>query len=215
MEILKPDLIYLLLLLIVPGLLSQIVFNSLVSRGKVENHQWDLYQSLLHTVAIYIIVYPLVVLFLGTEVVNTQTIKSLVTKNRWAPLITVIIIVTSSIAWGIVYSKFYRSKVLKNFLEHFGSSIEPPNVYSRLFSEDGVLYWVRARDGENYIEGKVKWDSTDTSPREVYLKDVIYLDSENRTIRELPENTGVVLDLDKHSLVEITEIPENSEDSED
>ncbi|WP_190240565.1 hypothetical protein [Pelotomaculum schinkii] len=53
-------------------------------------------------------------------------------------------------------------------------------------------------------------DSVGTSPREVYLKNVVYLDSERNEKLSLGEDTGVVVNLDEYNLVEITEIPLNN-----
>ncbi|TEB05561.1 hypothetical protein Psch_02602 [Pelotomaculum schinkii] len=72
-------------------------------------------------------------------------------------------------------------------------------------------YWLTIRiDSNTYLEGYLDMDSVGTSPREVYLKNVVYLDSERNEKLSLGEDTGVVVNLDEYNLVEITEIPLNN-----
>lgn len=214
MSEIKLDSLFFSLLLVIPGLLSQLVFNSMVSRGKKpDSRQLELYQSLLHSMAIYVIIYPLIVLFLGADAVNIQALKRLALKNNWTPLLSVLAVAAVSISWGLAYSKFYRSNMLDKFLRRFGRAVEPPNIFFRLFSGEiaNSGYWLTIRiDSNTYLEGYLDMDSVGTSPREVYLKNVVYLDAERNEKLSLGEDTGVVVNLDEYSLVEITEIPLNN-----
>jgi len=214
---LKPDFLYLVLLLVMPGLLSQTTFNSLVARGK--DKQVDIYQSILHSIIIYVILYPLIVLAFGVEIINTQSIISLTTGSKYAPILSIIIVGTVSICWGWVYSKFYRSNILKRTLGRFGGAYEPPNLYAEMIVEKyqsnehlGSSFWIVVKNGDNgFIEGRVEKVAVESKPREFYITSVAYLDSEREPIRSLPNNTGIILKLDDFDVVEITEIKQEDQ----
>jgi len=114
MNLLKPEIIYLILVLVVPGLISQSVFNAMVARGK--DRQLDLYLSITHSAVIFTCVYSIVVLIFGPSIVSSNTLDTLINSNRWAPTLIALIMVVASIIWGIIYSKIYRSSWLQNFL---------------------------------------------------------------------------------------------------
>ncbi|NSW83924.1 MAG: hypothetical protein HPY90_11765 [Syntrophothermus sp.] len=205
----KPEIIYLILLLIVPGAVSQIVFDTIVARGKKRNI--EIYECLLHSVAIYVIIYPVVVLLLGNEQVNAESLKHLVTVNRWAPLGIAIFMLMVSIGWGLLCGNLYKSDKPKTILQWFGRrAVEPPNVYAALLSDEyrsqpgTQTLWLTARTDDHLIEGTVEMAAVKDSPREVYLTHVAYLDFDRNVIYRLPENTGVILNVDKLKEVEIT-----------
>lgn len=210
MNAFKPDVIYLILILVVPGLISQSVFNAMVAKGK--NRQTDLYASILHSVVVYVFIYSVAVLILGSDIINTRTITSLITGYSFAPLITLMVMAATSIAWGILYSKFYRSKWLKKFLGRFAEAVEPPNIYAALLAEkyrdeinSDMRFWLTYKNGdEGYVEGCVEMAAVEESPREVYLTKVAYLDKARKEIRRLPEGSGIILKVDDLDLIEIT-----------
>lgn len=210
MGLLKPDIIYLILLLVLPGLLSQTVFNSMLSRGK--KGQVDIYQSILHSVIIYIILYPLAVLFLGKKL-NTKTIRDFIAGNNWMPLAIVVVIVLISIVWGILHFKIYRSQILKKFFVRFGEAVEPPNICAAIFDErfhttiSDSSFWVTVKTDSGFIEGCVEMVSvSNNGPREIYLSSVAYLDTNRNVIEMLPQNTGIILKTDEFPLIEVTTI---------
>lgn len=220
MNLLKPDVIYLILLLVVPGLISQSVFNAMVAKGK--NRQLDLYQSIAHSVVVFTGVYSIAVLFFGAARMNAHTMESLIHDYRWAPLGIALIMGIASILWGVLYAKIYRSKLLKKFLRKFGDAVEPPNVYAALLVEKywdeedrDVRFWLTYKNGHvGYIEGCVEMAAVEEHPREVYLTRVAYLDSNRKEIYRLPENQGIILKIDDLDLVEIT-IVEGVKDKKD
>ncbi|ABO49397.1 hypothetical protein Dred_0859 [Desulforamulus reducens MI-1] len=221
MQTLKPDTIYLILLLVLPGLLSQSVFNSMVSTK--HKQEKNIYNAILHSMLIYVLVYPFVVLILGVNIVNIESISKLVTMNRWAPLITVSVMVVASCGWGVLYEKIYTSNKLKNFFRKFGEAAEPPNIFAALLVEEywqkDAYFWIVAKtkvegqDGliDGFIEGSVEKVAVEQDPREIYLTKVSYLDHKRNVVLSLPENAGVVLKVDQYEVVEITTIPKDQE----
>lgn len=221
MQVLKPDTIYLILLLVLPGLLSQSVFNSMVSTK--HKQEKNIYNAILHSMIIYVLVYPFVVLILGVNIVSVESISKLVTINRWAPLITVAVMVVASCGWGVLYEKIYTSDKLKNFFRKFGEAAEPPNIFAALLVEEyrqkDAYFWIVAKtkvegqDGliDGFIEGSVEKVAVEQDPREIYLTKVSYLDHKRNVVLSLPENAGVVLKVDEHEVIEITTIPKDQE----
>lgn len=212
-SIIKPEVIFVILLMVVPGLLSQSVINGLILRGK--DKQLDVYQCFLHSVAVYLIIYPLFVLFAGVDPVNDfKKIMGIVSCNRWAPLLTVLSVVIISIGWGWLYSMVYKCKKFTIFIDGIAVAVEPPNVYAKLLSKKfnkeltQKSHWITAYVPEKkmYIEGMVMLSSVDSEPREVYLRDVRYLSEEREKVLALPPDTAVILNIDKYNLIEISEI---------
>lgn len=209
-NLLKPDLVFIVILLVLPGLITQSVFNSLVARGR--DKQVDIYQYILHSVIVYVLLYPLIVLLCGVEAINTQSFISLTTKTNWTPLLAVILVGLVSLGWGIIYSKAYRSNIVKTLLGRFADAYEPPNLYASLlnvkYRDDdhlGSTYWITVKEGDYYIVGKVIDAAVENSPREVYLSKVTYVDLEGNVFRELEENVGVIIRIDDVTIVEISE----------
>ena len=217
----KPDVIYLILLLVLPGLLSQSVFNSMVSTK--HRQEKNIYNAILHSMLIYVIVYPFVVLIFGVNTVNVESMSKLITMNSWSPLVTVLVMVIASCIWGVLYEKIYTSDKLKNFFRRFGEAAEPPNIFAALLVEEyrqqDAYFWIVAKtkvkgeDGliDGFIEGSVEKVAVEQDPREIYLTKVSYLDHKRDVILSLPENSGVVLKVDDYELVEITTIPKSQE----
>jgi hypothetical protein len=210
MNLLKPEIIYLVLVLVVPGLISQSVFNAMVARGK--DRQLDLYLSITHSAVIFTCVYSIAVLIFGPTIINSNTLDTVLNSNRWAPILIALTMGVASIIWGILYSKIYRSSWLKNFLIKFGNAVEPPNVYSALLCDkyrvnpnDDERFWLTYKNGDKgYIEGCVEMASVESSPREVYLTRVAYLNANRERILELPENQGIILKIDDLEMVEVS-----------
>lgn len=207
MSYLKPEVLYLILLLVAPGLLSMTVFNSLVSRGK--GNKPDIYQSILHSTAIMTVLYPIVVLLWGVESINTQTLLDLITRNRWSPLIAAAVMGSASILWGLAYSKFYRSNVLKRILGKIAAAVEPPNVFAALLDkkyrekDTPKHFWITVKNGDYYIEGCVEMFAVEENPREIYLTKVALLDNNREVVRKFSDNVGVIIKIDGYDLLEI------------
>lgn len=217
----KPDTIYLILLLVLPGLLSQSVFNSMVSTK--HKQEKNIYNAILHSMLIYVLVYPFIVLIFGVNAVNVESISKLITLNRWAPLVTVVIMVVASCGWGVLYEKIYTSDKFKNFFRKFGEAAEPPNIFAALLVDEyrhkDAYFWIVAKtkvkgpEGliDGFIEGSVEKAAVEQEPREIYLTKVSYLDYKRDIVQSLPENAGVVLKVDEYEIVEITTIPKDQE----
>ncbi|WP_003545670.1 DUF6338 family protein [Desulfotomaculum nigrificans] len=191
MQVLKPDTIYLILLLVLPGLLSQSVFNSMVSTK--HKQEKNIYNAILHSMIIYVLVYPFVVLILGVNIVSVESISKLVTINRWAPLITVAVMVVASCGWGVLFVEEYRQKDAYFWIV----------AKTKVEGQDGLI--------DGFIEGSVEKVAVEQDPREIYLTKVSYLDHKRNVVLSLPENAGVVLKVDEHEVVEITTIPKDQE----
>lgn len=206
----KPEILYIVLLFVIPGVISQSVFNSLVARGNEKSV--DVYQYILHSIVVYILLYPLIVLFCGHENINSQSIQSLIVGSSWRPLAAVLIVGLFSVTWGIVYSRFYRSQRLKNFLKRFGEAYEPPNLYAALMVEKyqgdhlGSAFWITLKKDDCYIEGRVEDVAVEKEPREIFIKSVAFLDSNRDVIDHLDSETGMMIKIDEFDIVEITEI---------
>lgn len=218
---LKPDTllsIYLIFLFILPGFFSQIIINSLIKKSEVTSSYQETYSSLLHSVVIYIIVYPLVVLVFGVDMQKPETLNSLLLSSRWSPLIAILILGILSFGWALVYVWIKKSRLSTVIQDKFGMAVEPPNIYARILNpsfrhnDEPNEYWVVVEIGNRLIEGGVKYQVTNGDCREVYLTNVVYLDPDTREeILRLPEDTGVVIDLDKRCITEITAIDRQSE----
>lgn len=191
MQVLKPDTIYLILLLVLPGLLSQSVFNSMVSTK--HKQEKNIYNAILHSMIIYVLVYPFVVLILGVNIVSVESISKLVTINRWAPLITVAVMVVASCGWGVLFVEEYRQKDAYFWIV----------AKTKVEGQDGLI--------DGFIEGSVEKVAVEQDPREIYLTKVSYLDHKRNVVLSLPENAGVVLKVDEHEVIEITTIPKDQE----
>lgn len=217
MNMIKPELVFIILLLVIPGFISQSIFNSLVERGK-EKHV-DVYQYVLHSIIVYIFLYPVVILYYK---VDPKNIFNLIISTSTGPLISVLIIALVSIIWGLFYSKVYGGKAFRWFFGRFiNTRYEPPNLYASLLvdkykdkDQQGNSYWVIIKDGDGFIEGRVELVSVERSPREIYITGVNYLDREREVIRELPENTGLILNVDNLDIVEIAEVRQNQDGTE-
>lgn len=221
MPSLKPDAIYLILLLVLPGLLSQSVFNSMVSTK--HKQEKNIYNAILHSMLIYVLVYPFIVLIFGVHAVNVESISKLITANRWAPLLTVVVMVIASCSWGVLYVRIYTSDKFKNFFRRFGEAAEPPNVFAALlldeYRQKDASFWIVAKtrvsssEGliDGFIEGSVEKVAVEQDPREIYLTKVSYLDYKRDIVQSLPENAGVVLKVDEYEIVEITTITKEQE----
>lgn len=221
MPSLKPDAIYLILLLVLPGLLSQSVFNSMVSTK--HKQEKNIYNAILHSMLIYVLLYPFIVLIFGVHAVNVESISKLITANRWAPLLTVVVMVIASCSWGVLYVRIYTSDKFKNFFRRFGEAAEPPNVFAALlldeYRQKDASFWIVAKtrvsssEGliDGFIEGSVEKVAVEQDPREIYLTKVSYLDYKRDIVQSLPENAGVVLKVDEYEIVEITTITKEQE----
>lgn len=213
---LKPDTllsIFLILLLILPGFFSQIIINSLIKKSDSINSYQTTYSSLLHSVVIYIIVYPLVILFFGVDIQKPETLKSLLLYTRWSPIIAIILLGILSFGWAILYVWIKKTRLSSFIQNKLGVAVEPPNIYARILNasfrhnHEPNEYWIAVKIGNRLVEGGVKYEVTNGNCREVYLTNVAYLDPDTRQeIMRLPEDTGVVIDLDKRCITEITAI---------
>lgn len=210
MNLTKSELVFIAIVLVIPGFISQAVFNSLVARGK--ERQLDIYQSVIHSVLIYVMLYTLVVLFFGVEVVKPPFILTLLSSKSWAPLVLLIVVGIASAAWGIVYSKIFRSNALKGFLSRFGASVEPPNVYALLLDNNykdvidpDQSYWLTFKIEDNkFLEGCVEVAALKNQPREVFLTKVAYLDEHGNIIKKLEPNMGIIINVDKYDIAQLT-----------
>lgn len=210
----KPDVIFLVLLLVLPGVISQSIFNTLVSRGKDRNIETnEIFRYMLHSIVVYVILYTITALICNVDVSSSSAIKELTTKTRWRPLGSVIVIAIASFSWGIVYSMTYRSNIVKNILLKLGNVYEPPNVLSRILDEKyqdedshGSSFWLTVKEGDYYVVGLIINAATERTPREIRITNVSFQDDEGNVIRELPENTSLVIKVDDYSYLEIKEI---------
>lgn len=213
MGTLKPESIFLILLIVMPGLLSQSVFNALVSRGK--SWQVDLYQSILHSVFVYIIVYTGAVSF-GVEINSTTTVSDLLLKDRFYPLYLAGILIVTSILWGITFAKLYPFNWFKKKLG--AKAVEPPHVFAALLDKKYQTidctdnrFWIIAPVQnviENYafVEGYIENASVDGENRELLIKSVRYLDKDRNKVHELHPETSIIIQINDYSLVEITNV---------
>lgn|GEM_PF-2023556 len=211
---LRPDTlvtIFIAFLLILPGFLSQIIINSLVKQNETSNSYQTTYGSLLHSIVIYTILYPLVVLFWGVNIQHPETMESLLLHSRWHPLAAIFILAGFSFGWALIYVWVKKTRLVTTIQNKFGTAVEPPNIYARILNpsyrqnDEPDKYWVTLNIGGMLVEGGVKYQVTTGNCREVFLTNVIYLDPETRKeILRLPDDTGVVIDLDKRCITEIT-----------
>ncbi len=222
MNTLKSDSLLLILLLVFPGLLSHSVFNSMVSRS--EKRDLNIYNAVMHSIFIYVILYPLFVLVMGVDTITEKSLTELlVTKNRWAPLKTVLAMVLASGCWGLAYAKFYKCELITRFFRWFGQAAEPPNIFAAILdneyrSTEGYPFIVtktkiRGPNGylDGYVMGYVEMLSVDKEPREIYLTKMSYLDSNRNIISNLPEDVGLILKVDDLDAVEVVIIDPNTQ----
>jgi len=203
--------VFLLFLLILPGFLAQGIIHSLVKRSSISNTSEITYRSILHSLAIYIIIYPVTVLFCGVDVQKLESVKMLVLSNRWAPMLTVLIIGAISFVWALFYVYILKTSIVSKIQKTFGLTVDPPNIYARILdpvyqrNDNENSYWITLEVGDKLLEGGVEYQVTNGNVREVYLTNVAFLDPITRQIIfNLPPGTGVIVDLDKRSITEIT-----------
>ncbi len=210
MDQLTPDVIYLILLLVVPGLISQGVFEHFIERGK--RHEFDVYQGLINSFYIYIVLYPIVILIWGDL---TQTINWF-QSSSWAPLITAGVTLLASLVWGYLRALIYISKPYDWISKKLRcSAAEPPNVYAALldkkYKDDDIpkVFWITAKVDNEIIVGNVKQYALNEAPREIYLENAARYTLNGALIKELSENEGIVLRIDDITMVEI-KVQENN-----
>jgi hypothetical protein len=208
MDYLKPDALYLVSILIVPGLLSQSVFNYLIERGKT--HTLDIYQGLIHSFYIYTILFPISLLIWKT------TASTIAWFNNYprGPLTTALVLLGVSIAWGIGRAWFYRNERLEKLFSMVRVP-EPPNLYAALldaqFAEaresDSDRIWITVRFDDVTIVGSLDQYSLRQTPREIELKNVVYYANDGNVTELLPE-VSVVVRVDDAPIVEIRRVEE-------
>lgn len=219
---LRPDTlvsIFLIFLLVLPGFLSQIIINSLVKQNETANSYQTTYGSLLHSIVVYTIVYPLVVLLWGDNIQSPETIESLLLHSRSRPIVAIFILAAFSFGWALIYVWAKKTRLITTIQNKFGAAVEPPNIYARILNpsyrqnDEPDKYWVTINIENTLVEGGVKYQVTTGNCREVFLTNVVYLNPETRKeILRLPDDTGVVIDLDKRCITEITGVS-NKEDN--
>jgi hypothetical protein len=202
----QPDVIFLTLILIAPGLISQGVFNHFVERGKA--HALDVYQGILHSFYICLFIYP----FIFLAFPNVAAFTRWLTDFRWGRPEVALSMLTVSLIWGWLRALLYKNEGLEKFLMKLGcSAVEPPNLYAAILDtkywdeQHGppVTPWITARIGKEIVVGSVEKYALTREPREIYIKNVVYYSADSSRYRELPPDTGAILRVDDLELLEI------------
>lgn len=205
MEFLQPGTLYLVSILIVPGLLSQSVFNYLIERGKT--HTLDIYQGLIHSFYIYMFIYPIALLFL----------KSSGNIGTWlntpaGPIITALLLVVVSIGWGYLRARLYQDEDLDKKFTKLRAT-EPPNLYAAILDpqytgneNENDQIWITATLKDMLVSGSLERYSLATSPREIELKNVIYFPNDDTENIELPVDVSVIIKVNDIQIIEIRHI---------
>jgi hypothetical protein len=211
----RPDTLFLVVLFILPGFFSQTLIRSLSKKEDTLKKSDITYLSFLHSLIIYTIAYPLLILVWGLDIHNAESFKKLLLSTRWAPLAAVGFLALMSFVWAILYLRF-EVFLIKTLRKYVRPTVEPPNVYARLLDSDyrknsePNAHWVTIKVDDKLIEGGVGYVVAQGEHREVFLTNVAYLDIETREILyRLPENTGVVINLDNVDISEITSLNNN------
>ncbi|GAB6179439.1 hypothetical protein JCM14036_07800 [Desulfotomaculum defluvii] len=212
----RPDTIFLIVLFILPGFFSQTLIRSLSKKEETTKKSDITYLSILHSLVIYTIIYPILILIWGLDIHDVGSIKNLLLSTRWAPMATVGLLAVISFTWALIYLRFevFLVKTLRRYIR---PTVEPPNVYARLLDSDyrkssePNSHWITIRVNDKLIEGGVEYVVAQGEYREVFLTNVAYLDIETREILyRLPENTGVVINLDNVDISEVTSVRINN-----
>lgn len=193
--------IYLLIVFILPGFLAYSVCKSLYRQATPDSEIEVTYKSLLNSAVIYATVY-LIFAAMGYSL-DEYALKHSVG--------TVLIMVLTSIVWGILLFKYLETDFLFTLLskiKFLSGRVQPPNLYAALldpkFQPRAELgYWIKFTKEDITYEGYVKYTDVAGSERLAYVTEVKELDDQGRVLLEHPLTYGMLVDLTKLEAFEI------------